>query len=1287
MKDEKFQELLQREGIALATPQAIPRKSGRREGEASFAQQRMWISQRIAPESRVYNILLALSIDGNLSYPAVTQILETIVSRHEALRTSFKVVDGRPFQIIRPTVAVPVNYVDIAGMDKQHELLRAILACKQSTSFGLEQGPLFDFTIVRTGDSSNVLLLALHHIIFDFVSSQILFEEFSHLYSRYVSGLPGKLPELRIQNLDYSEQQRVQFEQSRAAETLQYWKERLGTGDEIPAVELEGDQGPVREAAFLPAVEKFVVPDDLVRRVRSLSIDAGVSRFIVWLVGFHMLLHRYSGTEDVLVCVPQAERNHQDLERLIGFFVNFVPIKLHIGRRQSFRELLHSIHQEYLDATGPRAYPFEKLVEILSPRRHERGARLGKIGFGYQHSNRSTWNIGALRIRFLEPDMPISKSELALSVYEDSHGCRGYLEYDASKFSGEMIREMADHYCNLLLLLLESSDQPVGSIACNGAEGSDQTADQSLNPPSYDCLYQPVKEQARIAPDATALVMGDVHLTYGALNGRAIQFARHLAGRYSVSPGSAVALYLPRTLDAYISILAILKTGAAYVPIDRSHPAAYVSKMLASTDVTHLLVADEKDKLCSLLENGTVRVIDLPALAKAGHEKNHEPPLPVSGEHTAYICFTSGSTGENKGISVTHRAITPHIHSFGEKVGITKADRVLQFAALTFDVSLEQIFSTWAAGATLLPRGEDVWSIREFVDFLSREQISIANLPTAYWNQVVGTCATSLALPAIAALRCMIAGGEAMLWETACRWRQVWGGDVRLINAYGPTESVITATLHDFDDATPRTGPSVPIGRVFPGRRAYVLDPQGLPVPSGTAGELCLAGVALADGYLKNPRATAAAFWPEPQFGLPGKKSKGARIYRTGDLVRRLRDGSLQYLHRNDDQVKIRGMRVTPAFVESVVVDHPLMLEAAVVARDTNHNPANFRVLSDAGDAEWRVLLEQLPEGIIERSIYEIESGDEDDLAQTADDDSLRLVKHTPEFDVSLQIKESDFIATARSAQRNWVLNRALDECASDLRELHALSQRFVAGSDRVEIAGDLSFARPEYMNGELVINGQQVMQDWQKPLMRALAKAVTEQGGDILEIGFGMGISANYIHESRVRSHVIIESNEAVCEAARRWRAKCPHAKIKILHGRWQDVIDDLEQFDGIFFDTYPTTEAEFRRYIVGDSTFAAHFFPVAAKHLKDGGVFTYYSNEIDCLSRRHQRLLLQSFSSFEVSVVRGLQPPPQSQNWWADSMAVVRAWKSRSLAAARFRPGEDTLEELKVPQQVRCS
>lgn len=1240
-REDRLREILAREGAAPAPRARVPRAKGPREGEASAAQRRIWLQQRLAPHSTVYNVMMAMRLRGEVSTAAVEQALQAIVDRHEALRTRFAAVNGRPHQIVLPQVPAALRLValpEAGGPDA----LRQALVSLQARRFALDRGPLFDFSLVQEAAGSHVLAVALHHIVFDFVSSQVVAAEFSRLYAGFAAGRPVPLPELPVQYLDYSAWDHERLRALDTSAVSARWREAFG-GDEVPALEVPGDRSPAIGAAAVPACHRFEVPAAVADGVGRVSRALGVSRFAVWLTAFELLLHRYAGTDDVVVTVPHSERDEPELETVVGFFVNPVVSRLRVRRARGFADHVQAVHADHLEAVGDRACPFDLLVDLLSPRRRTGAARLGDYGFGYQRSPSAGARVGDLEVSIVDVNVPIAKSELALSVQENGPEVRGYVEYNEARFSPSLVAGMAETYVAMLGEMLQNPARPVGAPGRESGSGRSARA-MAGDRPSAASLHGLLEARAATQPDAVALVCDSGQSSYRALDRRAARIASSLALR-GAGPEVRVAVRLRRDVDAYASVVGILKTGGTCVPMDRAHPPAYAAHVCRSSDV-RVLIAEDSDapSLRSALPAGTA-VVPISELLDGRSDL-----APVTAGGTAYVCFTSGSQGESKGVAVAHGPAVAHLDAFAAAVEVRPGSRVLQFAALVFDVALEQMFSTWSAGGTLVVRSDDMWSAHELFDRLEREQVEIANLPTAYWTQVTAAVET----PARAwprALRSVLVGGEAMPVERARSFGRFAGG-IRLFNAYGPTEAVVTASVHAIGAADRAVGDGpLPIGAPLPGRAAYVMDAHGAPVPPGAAGDLWLGGDLLADGYVRNPRLTAERF--RPTDGTAAGERPGGRLYATGDLVRQRADGVLEFLHRRDDEVKVRGVRVTPGLVEAAVLAHPDVVEAAVIARP---RPALAEV-APASDAEWRALLAAVPEDVVAAALDAVERGDRGG-EEVAAGPGRRLERRGSGFELSVHVDEKALLPSLREGQLNWLLNRTADEFASDLRTLGVLARDFVAGSERVAMGRELWTAPAALPGGDLVLDGQQVMQGWQEPLMRALARTAASRHGDVLEIGFGLGIAAGHVQAAGVRSHVVVEANDAVAESARAW-ARARSAKVRVVHARWEDVIDELGTFDGILFDTYPMSEDEFLRNVVGDVTFAAQFFPHAAAHLRTGGVFTYYSNEIDSVSRRHQRLLLEHFDSFRVSLVRGLRPSADSQNWWADRMAVVEALK----------------------------
>jgi amino acid adenylation domain-containing protein len=757
-------------------------------------------------------------------------------------------------------------------------------------------------------------------------------------------------------------------------------------------------------------------------------------------------------------------------------------------------------------------------------------------------------------------------------------------------------------------------------------------------PAPGECVHELIAAQAARAPAAVAVAAGSLRLTYGELEARANRLARHLSA-LGVGPETPVALALERSLATAVALLAVVKAGGAYLALDPTYPAARQAAMLEDSGAL-LLLAEEGGAAPPGFRGGVVTVAAAERAA-AGLDAGALPPTALP-ENLLYLIYTSGSTGRPKAVMVPHRALANHAVSMARAYPLRPGDRYLQLASLGFDVAAEEYFATWAAGATVVLYPErQPGPPAELLAVVEREGVTILGLTASYWHALVAE------LPAVAvprSLRRMIVGTETVSAARLETWRQTVGDRVEILNAYGPSEATVQATFHRARGGRWQTR-SVPIGHPLANVRAYVLAGGCEPALAAGSGELYLGGGGLARGYLGRPGLTAERFLPDPFAAEPG-----GRLYRTGDLARHLPDGELEFLGRADEQVKVRGFRVELGEIEAALRTHPALREVAVVAR--GRHPLGG---ATPPPLDLAAALRSLGGAEAERLLAEIEA---------PRDGRRTLARRTPRYELTLAMKDDGFVAAPAANQRSWVLNQLVDEAAADLEHLDRQVRTFVPGSARPFIqGGDWSASTADYDGTQLRIEGQQVMQDWESPLMEEMARTVTAGGGDILEIGFGMGISATFIQEhgsrSGLRSYTVVECNEAVIAQFERWRARYPGRDIRLIRGRWQEVAARLGVYDGVFFDTYHNDEKEFVDHILDEVTFAEHFFPTAAACLRPGGIFTYYSNEIDSFSRRHQRRILEHFRSLTLSVVRGLRPPADCNYWWADSMVVAKAVK----------------------------
>ncbi len=751
-------------------------------------------------------------------------------------------------------------------------------------------------------------------------------------------------------------------------------------------------------------------------------------------------------------------------------------------------------------------------------------------------------------------------------------------------------------------------------------------------------IHQLFELHAEQSPQAFALLFENQTLTYRELNSRANQLAHRLLKR-GVKANTLVALRVERSIEMVVGMLGILKAGGAYLPIDPAYPV----------ERQRWILQDAKTDL--LLTQSHLSAIQLPSHVESldlGWETiATEPPTNLSfagsSENLAYAIYTSGSTGTPKGVLVTHGNL---LHStlarfsyYTEPVGT-----YLLLSSHAFDSSVAGIFWTLCQGGTLvLPHEYSQQTAFELADLVTRHRIShLLCLPSLY--AVLLDQFTQLG-----SLKTVIVAGESCPPALVERHHALLPG-ATLFNEYGPTEATVWSTVYRCERG-PTSG-NVPIGRPIPGTQAYILDDQLQPVIAGLTGELFIGGPGITRGYFNRPELTAERF-----ILNPFTQNTGPRLYRTGDRARFLPDGNIEFLGRSDNQIKLRGHRIELEEIEAVLKQHPAVQDAVVVVAEKQRaTPLN-------GEAEELILrsLAAMNPDAAERLLAEIEAGsigtgvakDSSKSSPNQNGAPDQHVRQLPAFEIALQIKRPDFIQPPRVSQRKWLLNRALDDFQDDLLQLDSHAKHFVPGADP-----DLATLITDRSQAEL--SEQEILEDWHIPLMKSMAQAVAETRGDVLEIGFGRGLAASFIQACEVRSHTIIECNESVISRFYTpWRARLANRDIRLARGKWQDAIHGLGEFDGIFFQTYPLNEQEFAEYLSRSVVFAEHFFPIAARHLKPGGAFTYLTHEIDSLSRRHQRLIFQHFRSFTLSVERLKLPTDCKDLWWSDSMAVVKATK----------------------------
>ncbi|HEU5188160.1 MAG TPA: amino acid adenylation domain-containing protein [Methylomirabilota bacterium] len=937
----------------------------------SFAQQQLWLVDRLRPGSPAYNMGKAFRLAGDFDLTALESALTAIVARHEALRTTFHETDGEPVQMVGPPRPVEVTYVDLTGLpeDAREAALEAQLTAEARRSFDLTCDLMLRALVARLGEREHALLLVLHHIASDGWSVGVLMRELEAHYSAAVTGDIATLPPLPVQYADHAAWQRARLAGQRLADEISYWRQQLAGAP--PALALPTDHPRPAELGDGGNQCTRLLPSEHVSVVRALARAERVTPFAVLLAAFQALLHRYTGETDLVVGTASACRILREVEPLIGYFVNTLPLRMALDGDPTFRELLRQASRVSREALGHQELPFERLVAALAPERRRDRSPIVQVMLVLQEAALSGMpRLSGLTATPLRARNGTAKFDLSLTAVESATGLQLIADYSTDLFDGATIERLLAHFTRLLEGAVTDPDRRLSELPLLTAEEtarleswSGASAETAPAEAPKACLHRLVAARAATSPDAVAVVAGRDTLTYGQLEARAGALGRYLRV-LGVGPDVPVGVCMGPSLDLPVALYAVLKAGGAYLPLDPALPTERLRFMLA--DATAPVVITDAALGPRLAESG-VRVVcpstDAEEIARTAAEALEPDAEP---EALAYILYTSGSTGRPKGVMIPHRAIVNHMRWMADTLPLTEADAVLQRTPIGFDASVWEFWAPLLAGARLVigPAGAHR-DPGELARVLAEQEITVLQLVPSLLRALLD----EPGLDGARVLRRVCCGGEALTGELAerCLARL----PVELINLYGPTEATIDATWWRCGGGET----SVPIGRPIAGMRAWVLDASGQPVPPGVAGELHLGGVGLARGYLNRPELTAERFVPDPR-----SPESGARLYRTGDRARWRADGVLEYLGRLDHQVKLRGMRVELGEVEAVLAGHPAVREAVVTVRE------------DAGDgylAAWVVLrpearldretlrhflAEQLPVPMIPRAVVTLDA-------------------------------------------------------------------------------------------------------------------------------------------------------------------------------------------------------------------------------------------------------------------------------------------------------------------------
>lgn len=879
---------------------------------ASFAQQRLWFLQQLAPENPFYNISAAIRFVGLLNVAALEQALNEIVRRHEILRTNFEMVAGELQQVVSANRLIVLSVVDLQTQpsDEREATAQEWAIAEAQRPFNLITDPLFQAALLQLEIDDHILVLNLHHILADGWSIGVLVRELGVLYPAFCQGHNAPLPELPIQYADFAHWQREWLHGEILETHLRYWRQQLA---DLPGLNLPTDRSRPAVQTYRGATDDFAFSSHLTLQLERLSQQTGTTLFMTLLAAFQTLLSRYTGQTEIVVGSPISNRNQRELEDLIGFFVNSLVLRTDLSGNPTFRELLTRVREVTLEAYAHQDLPFEKLVQELHPERDLSQHPLFQVAIALQNTPIDTLVLPDLALSQFKFEQGTSRLDLELHLWQTPEGLQGQVTYSTDLFDRSTIARTIGHFQTLLTAIAENPDRAIATLPIlSPAEWQQLVAwNQTEQPYPQSCIHQLFEAQAALTPDAIAVVDATEQLTYRELNHRSNQLAHYLQ-QLGVVPDDLVGLCMERSTWMLVGLLGVLKAGGAYVPLDPTYPIERLQWIVEDAQLAIVLthssaIAAEKLECLKVIVNLDR---EWSAIAELSSEN---PVTNVSLDHLAYVIYTSGSTGQPKGVLVEHRGLANLAHAQQQIFDLKPIDRVLQFASLSFDASIFEIVMALTTGATLHVVPESARLGNSLIEYLEQSAITHATLPPAVLK--------TLPAAELPTLQTLIVAGEACTTEMV----QQWGMHRRFFNAYGLTETTVWSTVAELKMSDRPTL----IGHPIANTQLYVLDTNLQPVPIGIPGELYISGAGVTRGYLNRPALTKERFI-HYKMG-----SDSVRLYRTGDWVRYQPNGELEFLGRVDRQVKIRGYRIELEEVEHGLCQHPDICQAVVVPQET----------------------------------------------------------------------------------------------------------------------------------------------------------------------------------------------------------------------------------------------------------------------------------------------------------------------------------------------------------------
>ncbi|BAU09879.1 McnA [Leptolyngbya sp. NIES-3755] len=895
----------------------------------SWQQQGLWFLYQLDPDSPAYNIYHTIRIEGVLDVGAWKQAWDQAFQAHSILRSHYVEANGQPFRVVQ-SGKIPLQYIQ--ATDWSEETLETQIFAETTKLFHLETEPAIRVSLFQRSDQEFIQVITLHHIAGDMWTFDLLIRDWGRFYQ-------GKSVESRTRSAvqattyaDYVNWQSEMLSCDRGKELIDFWNQQLA--GELSELDLPGQSS----SQTTSETQSFLLPAHLIESLKS----QGYSLYRVLLTAFLVLLYRYTGESDLAIGTAMAGRWGTDsFQDVIGYFSNMVPLRVPMQAELEFGTLLERVDRIVREVQAHQDLPLQELVK------QKKTSRLFSVTFTWQKHRWITQSFGELTLTpYLLEHQGGATFDLDLQVVEAGDRFNLVWQYNAERFDSDLITRMAQQFETLLESVVCTPQERISHLSILPAEQQSQLLvewnDTAQSIPS-SCVHELISAQAARTPNAIAVQFDQEQITYQELEARSHQLARFLQSK-GVQPDDLVGICMARSIDFIVGILGILKAGGAFVPLDPTYPKERLELLMSDAQVTVLLT----------------NLDEVESFSAAPVQSN------VKNNNLAYVIYTSGSTGKPKGVMIEHQSMVNHNLAVIREYELEECDRVLQASALSFDIAIEEIFPTLICGATLVLRSPDcLMSTRQFLQFVEAYQITVLNLPTALWHQIVyGLTELDLVLPS--AVRLVVVGGEKASRSTYLTWFERVGNYPRWLNTYGPTEATVIATVYDpirsgFDQG------ELSIGSAIDNVQTYVLDAQMQPVPIGVAGELYIGGLGVARGYLRRPEQTQEKFIEHQFPGLPPQ-----RLYRTGDLVRYRQDGKLEYLGRNDDQVKIRGFRIELGEIEFALNQHSAVKDSIVLAQSQRLIAYIVAQQSIEPEELQRFLKQSMPNYMVPSAIVEL---------------------------------------------------------------------------------------------------------------------------------------------------------------------------------------------------------------------------------------------------------------------------------------------------------------------------